>query len=216
MLRIACPNCQSKLNAKEKLLGQTRNCPKCGTPVLIQPPDDATTAPQTEDETPTIHVEPDQAEPLAKVVAVADPVSKFTSPNRYLILDRQRLVAVWEGDGWQLKTFAGLIPAKRNTEEIPGQGIFRLVELRVTRTEDAMHLTGIVCHELVPRWALPAIGRGDNQILEKIIAPAGFTRDHKQLVRNYLKDNFMPEVWRDSHPITDFLANDDHHTQGVV
>ena len=41
MIRLVCPNCKSKLSAKEKLLGQTRNCPKCGEPVLISLPDPA-------------------------------------------------------------------------------------------------------------------------------------------------------------------------------
>ena len=72
-----------------------------------------------------------------------------------------------------------------------------------------MFVTGIVCHELVPRWALPAIARGDNQILGKIVGPAGLTRDQKQMVRRYLQETFMPEVWRDSEAITEFLSSAD-------
>lgn len=221
MLRITCPNCQSKLNAKEKLIGQTRNCPKCKQPVLIAAPQDGDsgtdTPTDTAEATPAILVEPrDEGEGLAQVKAIADPIRELKSPNRYVICDRQRVIAVWEGEGWQLKTPAGLIPAKRNTEQIPSQGIFRLVELRVTRTTDAMYLTGIICHELTPRWALPAIGRGDNQILEKIIGPSGLTRDQKQIVRRFLQETFMPEVWRDNPAITEFLANSDQHTQGVL
>ena len=225
MLRITCPNCQSKLNAKEKLIGQKRKCPKCGSEVLIAPPDDeaneAATPPQetaseSDAEMPSIIVSPQETEPLAQVVAVADPPRELTSPNRYVICDRQRVIAVWEGNGWQLKTASGLVPAKRFTEDIPGQGIFRLIELRITSSGDALHLTGIVCHELTPRWALPAIGRGDNPILEKIVGPAGMTREQKQTLRRYLQDSFMPEVWRDRTEITDFLASPDAHTQGVA
>jgi DNA-directed RNA polymerase subunit M/transcription elongation factor TFIIS len=225
MLRITCPNCQSKLNAKEKLIGQTRNCPKCGHPVLIADPE-ATSAetaaaePQaneTAEETPAIQVAPrDEGDGLAQVKAVADAVKELKLPNRYVICDRQRIIAVWEGNGWQLKTPGGLVPAKRNTEEIPSQGAFRLVELRVTRTEDAMYLTGIVCHELTPRFALPAISRGDNQILEKIAGPSGLSRDQKQIIRRYLQETFMSDVWRDNEVITEFLASGDFHTQGVV
>lgn len=221
MLRITCPNCQSKLNAKEKLIGQTRNCPKCKHPVLIAAPqgDNATTTAQPEavDETPAVVIEPrDEGDGLAQVRPIADAVTELKAPNKYVICDRQRIIAVWEGEGWQLKTPAGLISAKRNTEQIPSQGVFRLVELRVTRTPDAMYLTGILCHELTPRWALPAIGRGDNQILEKIVGPSGLTRDQKQIVRRYLQETFMPEVWRDNAALTEFLSNADQHTQGVL
>jgi DNA-directed RNA polymerase subunit M/transcription elongation factor TFIIS len=227
MLRITCPNCQSSLNAKEKLIGQTRNCPKCQHPVLIEAPDSGSADPVEktaslttegmDDETPTIHVEPrDEGEGLAQVTAIADAVTELKSPNKYVICDRQRIIAVWEGDGWQLKTPTGLISAKRNTEQIPALGVFRLVELRVTRTSDAIYLTGIVCHELAARWALPAIARGDNQILEKIVGPSGLTRDQKQLVRRYLQETFMPDVWRHNDAIGEYLASPDQHTQGVV
>ena len=223
MIQITCPNCQSKLNAKEKLIGQTRNCPKCKHPVLIQAPTQSPTdstsevAKPAETETPEIPITPrNEGEGLAKVTAIADPVTELKSPNKYVVCDRQRIIAVWEGDGWQLKTPAGLISAKRNTEQIPSQGAFRLVELRVTRTTDAMYLTGIVTHELTPRWALPAIARGDNQILEKIEGPSGLTRDQKQMVRRYLQETFMPDVWRHSDTIGEYLASADQHTQGVL
>ncbi len=224
MLQITCPNCQSKLNAKEKLIGQTRNCPKCRHPVLIQAPAGGAAGPaedtpvaESGEGTPTVLVEPrDEGEGLAQVTAIADPVKELKAPNRYVILDRQRIIAVWEGDTWQLKTPMGLISAKRNTEQIPSQGVFRLVELRVTRTAEAMYLTGIVSHELASRFALPAIARGDNQILEKIVRPSGLTRDQKQMIRRYLLESFMPEVWRHNDGITEYLASADQHTQGVL
>jgi quinol monooxygenase YgiN len=42
------------------------------------------------------------------------------------------------------------------------------------------------------------------------------TRDQKQMIRRYLQETFMPEVWRDSDAITEYLSNPDQHTQGVV
>ena len=232
MLRITCPHCQSKLNAKEKLIGQTRKCPKCGQDVLIQPrgteveptdlarsaSDQSETVPVTE-ETPTVHVEPPQEpERLAQVEAVADPPTELKPPNRYLICDRQRIIAVWEGDGsgWQLTSPTGLISAKRNTEQIPSQGVFRFIDLKIERSEQGMHLAGIACHELAPRWAMPSIGRGDNPILEKIVGPSGLSRDQKQMIRRYLQDNFMSEVWRNRQEVVDFLSDDNFHTQGVA
>ena len=35
MIRVTCPHCGSKLNAKDELAGQTRKCPKCAQPVRI-------------------------------------------------------------------------------------------------------------------------------------------------------------------------------------
>lgn len=40
MIRLTCPVCQSKLNAKEGLAGQTRKCPKCGNPLVIPATED--------------------------------------------------------------------------------------------------------------------------------------------------------------------------------
>jgi len=34
--QIHCPSCNGTLNAKTSLIGQTRHCPKCQTPILIQ------------------------------------------------------------------------------------------------------------------------------------------------------------------------------------
>ena len=42
MIRVTCSNCGAKLNAKEKLAGQTRKCPKCSEPVLIEAPEGIT------------------------------------------------------------------------------------------------------------------------------------------------------------------------------
>lgn len=225
MLRITCPNCQSKLNAKAKLVGQTRNCPKCKTPVLIKDPAGLLAEPgeaepsaiAEADEADRVRVEPrDEGEGLAQVETVAEPPKELRPPNRYLICDRQRIIAVWEGEGWQLTAPTGLISAKRNTEQIPSQGAFRLVELRIERATDAIQLTGVVSFELRQRWALTAIARGDNAILEKIVGPSGLTRDQKQLVRRYLQDSFMPDVWRHSDAVTEYLSSNDQHTQGVV
>ncbi len=228
MLRITCPGCQSKLNAKEKLIGQTRKCPKCGYDVLIQAPADAPAdapvpvqaqADNAAEDTPVVQLEPPQeTEGLARVVPVAEPPRELKPPNKYLICDRQRIIAVWEGDGtgWQLKTPSGLISAKRNTEQIPQQGAFRLIELRIAHGADSIYVSGIVCHELTPRWALPVIARGDNLILDKIVGPSGISRDHKQMIRRYLQDTFMPEVWRKRDDLVEFLSNEDIHTQGLV
>ena len=88
MLQITCPNCHSKLNAKEKLIGQTRNCPKCKTPVLIKAASDAPSSQSpaamdttSETEASAIVVETrDEGEGLAQVTSIADAATELKTP----------------------------------------------------------------------------------------------------------------------------------------
>jgi len=125
MLRIVCPSCQARLNAKEKLLGQTRNCPKCGHPVLIEAPDETSEAsPETvEASGGEVLLQTEQAEALPRTAVLADPPRELGHGCQYLILDPHRIVATWEanGLGWQLQTAAGPVSASRNTEELPAR-----------------------------------------------------------------------------------------------
>ncbi len=38
MIRFACPKCGARLSAKEDIVGQTRQCPKCGTALVVPAP----------------------------------------------------------------------------------------------------------------------------------------------------------------------------------
>ena len=100
MIRIVCPVCQSKLNAKEELAGQSRKCPKCGNLLTIPHPSGSGNA--AEESTPPVDVKVTPAGPLPHL-----PVpERLTRSNRYLILDREKVFALWESsrDGWQLKS----------------------------------------------------------------------------------------------------------------
>jgi hypothetical protein len=44
--QIQCPQCGMKLNFSENLLGQTRSCPKCKTPITLEAGGGGTTAPR--------------------------------------------------------------------------------------------------------------------------------------------------------------------------
>jgi len=41
MIRFACPKCGARLSAKEDIIGQTRQCPKCNTALVVPSPETA-------------------------------------------------------------------------------------------------------------------------------------------------------------------------------
>ena len=211
MIRLICPNCRSRLNAKDELLGQTRNCPKCGTPVVIAVPD--TSSESLED---TASAEPvyDLGQPGLPTLDVP---KRLDRQNHYLICDRSKLVATWrdDGQGWMLKTNAGLVSALRNSDQLPNQGDFKLVELRLDRTDAGLRLTGIRSYQLAQRWALTSLDKGDDKIVSKVTALGCLNRDQKNVVRQAIKDHFMREVWAEAENVLEYLAGTDYHSPGT-
>ncbi len=228
MIRVTCESCGSKLNAKDELAGQTRKCPKCGTPILIAPPEDT---------------EPEETEPLATVaeatvvqatddlegdqhVQVSDGRSfdeqheipeRLNRLNRYMICDKSRLVAAWEnnGNGWMLKTNFGFISAMRNHEQIPSQGDFKLVELRMEMSDGGLRLIGLRVYQLAKRWALNKLERGDDDIVHAISKLGFLNKDQKGIIRKAIRDLFMRHVWAESDNVLDYLGSTDYHSAGV-
>lgn len=213
MIRIVCSNCQSKLNAKDELVGQTRNCPKCGTPVLIaasvlQPadgPSATTSAPASS-----------EGDFEGEIAAPQIP-EQLDRTHRYVICDRQRVVATWEnnGQGWLVCAQRGFISARRSEANIPIEGDYRLVELKMAEQGSDLRLVGLHVYQLTRRYALQNLARGDDAILKAVTGPGSLWRDQKNVVRQHLRDHFMPEVWQDSQTVADYLANDDYHSPGV-
>jgi hypothetical protein len=211
MIRLVCPNCQSWLNAKEELVGQTRRCPKCGQSVLI-------TASES------------SSGPV-NGAAAAEPVYDLSQPglpqlplpkrldrgNQYLICDRSRLVAAWknDGQGWMLHTNAGMVSAVRNSDQLPNQGDFQLVELRLAQMEDGVRLGGIRSYQLAQRWALTILDRGDDVIVSRITGLGCLNKEQKNVVRQAIKDHFMREVWADAENVLQYLADADYHSPGT-
>lgn len=213
MIRVICPHCQSKLNAKDELLGQTRKCPnpKCGQPVLIvAAPANAAPAPAAPS-SPQVEVSTDEGLP------VLDLPERLTRSSHYLIVDKALVVAMWEnnGAGWMSKAGKGFISARRNRENLPGQGDFKLVELKFAHKPEGRRLVGLSIYQLASRWALTSLDQGDDAIVAKITGPAGLNRDQKNAVRQALKDQFMREVWHDSALILDYLASFDSHSSNI-
>jgi len=209
MIRAICPSCQSKLNAKDKLAGQTRKCPKCGVPVLIPQGDDASkSSPQ-----PSAGHNDDSGETALRLVAAPQ---RLSPTNRYLICDRTRVVASWrhDGRGWMLKTTAGLISVKRNRDQIPDRGNFTLVELELTSHQSELRLVGITSYQLSQR-ALIYLDQGEDKILTAITAPGSLGKEQKNAVHQTIIDQFMHPVWKDADMVLEYLANTDYHSPGT-
>ncbi len=210
MIRLSCPHCGSKLNAKDELVGQTRKCPKCAQPVKIvaEAPEPAAVEPAV-GQTPQVSVE--------ERLPTPDLPNRLNRESHYLIADKARVVATWEnnGTGWMYRAGAGFMNAKRCRDVLPAQGNYQLVELKLGVSADGKRLCGITCYQLASRWALTSLDQGDEAIMGKVTGPGSLNRDQKNAVRQALKDQFMREVWADSTDVLEYLASADYHSQGV-
>jgi hypothetical protein len=222
MVRVICPECASKLNAKDELIGQTRNCPKCGQPVRIVAEIDFDQIALTGDSATA--AEPDRSATegvleggLELGLTRPEGPKRLNRESNYLICGRTQLVATWSnnGQGWMLKIDAGMVSARRNSNQLPSQGDFKLVELKLELTNDGKRLLGLRIYQLAPRWALPALARDDDQIVEKITGPGGLNREQKFVVRQALKDQFMRPVWEDAAAVLEYLGNTDYHSHEI-
>ena len=162
---------------------------------------------------PAAHAEPAAAEALP----VHHWPERLDRTNVYLICARAKLAAQWQnnGEGWMLKTNAGYVSAPRNRDQLPSQGDFKLVELKLETKEAGRHLIGLVVYQLAARWALNSLERGDDAICAKITGPSGLNRDQKNLVRNAIKELFMHQVYEHADAVLEYLGNADSHSPGT-
>ncbi|MDY0167021.1 MAG: hypothetical protein RBS80_10785 [Thermoguttaceae bacterium] len=217
MIRVTCPGCNSRLSAKAKLAGRSSKCPKCGTVISVPAPDmTPETAADFEDVLDDAGDAHAEAPSQTKLPTLEAP-ERLDRQNRYLICDKSKLVATWKNDGhgWMLKTGFGMISAARNHEQLPAQGDFRLVELKIDMTDDGLRLHGLAVYQLAPRWALTKLDKGDDQIVSSIASAGWLNRDQKNVVRTFIKDQFMREVWEHADEVLDYLGNTDYHSAGV-
>jgi hypothetical protein len=213
MIRVTCPSCGSKLNAKDELAGQTRKCPKCAQPVRIVADGADPNGAAGDKAVSEPHV---QAAAEERLPTIQLP-ERLNRESHYLICNKTHLVAMWQnnGQGWMTRGGTGFISAKRNRENLPAEGEFQLVELKFTMTPEGKRLCGIASYQLVTRWALTTLDQGDDQIVEKIAAPGCLNREQKNAVRQALKDQFMRQVWENAADVLEYLTNADYHSHGV-
>ncbi|MDR0870683.1 MAG: zinc ribbon domain-containing protein [Planctomycetaceae bacterium] len=217
VITIYCPSCGSKLNAKTALIGQTRNCPKCQTPVFIQEP-----PPILADTTVSGSLTPIQFnDPVMRPVADGPAVGEGTAVienlperlqfrNRYFVLGADRLVAVWEiNKGWQVNTGNGFSPVKMCIQAIPDQGTFQFVELVISSPDDGVSLGGIPSElhifKVSMRGALTALYRDAGEILHKVDGPGELTALQKNLLLNHLRQIYMYDTLAQAKEILAYL-----------
>lgn len=220
LITIYCPSCGSKLNAKAALIGQTRNCPKCKAPVLIQ--ETTQTAkpepppPVNGNATPIIVHNP-VMRPIADGPAVGEGDAiiehlpdRLQFRNRYFVLGTDRLIAVWEiNKGWQVNTGNGFTPVKMCIQAIPDQGTFQFVELVVGSPDDGTSLVGIPTElhifRVAVRGALTSLYRDADEILHKVEANDKLTKLQRNLLLNYLRKIYMFDILAQAHNVVEYL-----------
>ncbi|MGL6225606.1 MAG: hypothetical protein ACRC10_03155 [Thermoguttaceae bacterium] len=214
-IRIRCQHCQSRIDARDDLLGQTRNCPKCRQPILI--------VPEHGPEQKSLSVSVPNAnttsgfglETSAPVTGELLPVKlKFT--NRYFVLNAERVLAYWEkSQGWMFNVGAGFSQARRNMSAIPDQGTFVLIELQIEEGANGQTIAGMRMYRLSQRGALTAIARLEDEILGKIDGPASLSKLQKVCFLGYLRKNFMGNFLSNASSLIEYLTNDDLTTTHV-
>lgn len=212
-IRIRCQHCQSRIDARDDLLGQTRNCPKCRQPILIVPEQvEPVPVPNT---TPTSGTSGFSLAISAPVTGELLPVKlKFT--NRYFILNAERVLAYWEkGQGWMFHVGTGFSQARRNMSAIPDQGTFALIELQIEEGANGQTIAGMRMYRLSQRGALTAIARLEDEILGKIDGPMSLSKQQKVCFLGYLRKNFMGNFLSNAPSLLEYLTNNDLTTTHI-
>ena len=188
-ITVICRNCGSKLTAKEELVGQTRACPKCKQPVLVQAESEAVPITYS---TPGITVVQDGPR-LGFTGQTIPGVPETLEPrNRYYILNPDRIIAVWEsGPGWQINVGNGFAPAKANVDAIPDQGEFAFVALEMGTFDEGGGPKSISTFKIVQRGALTALYRDENEVLKMIDSVCELTKTQKDFFAIFLRQQFM-------------------------
>jgi len=224
-IRVICKNCGSKIDAKDELLGQRRNCPKCRSELLIEPKNNVTqetathsddnnlivphsdnqteiVTPQTDEKTPIVY---DNSEPLP----THNPPTKLLSENRYFILSHERLFAFWEiSKGWQINIGSGFVSAKYNKDQLPNTGTYKFVEMIIKQLDTGKQLAGLRTFAVSGKWAIPAIGREPEEILTKLAGKAVMTKPQRMFLLGYIRQNYMPDFLKNAKEVYEYLICD--------
>ncbi len=225
--QLLCQNCGSKLTAKVALLGQTRNCPKCKTPVLIQrdePAESPASMASSEQRVEgamldIVFSEPSIAPPQTGpslndgVGRIENLPERLLFRNRYFVLSADRLIATWEsGKGWQINIGSGFSPAKKCADAIPDQGTFQLVELVIEAPGEETTVGGVPSSvnvfKISVRGALTALYRDEDSILERVDCPGELSKQQKNLLLNHLRQIYMFDILAQSKELMAFLASE--------
>ena len=194
VFQISCPHCHRKLNAKVSLIGQTRNCPVCKTPIEILQRYNID-APEEEL----------SSSPSDGVITMRPPQLSFH--HRYFILGLDRLVAVWEcNKGWHVNVGTGFAPARSNMAAIPDQGVFAFVEMVM---ESGLPKR-LLISRIASRGALTVLCREAHAILGKLEEHIELTAIQKDVLLRHMRLTFMSSVLDGADQIINYLTSPTH------
>ena len=202
MIRVKCPSCGAKLDARDDLAGKTRKCPKCKNPITIPQPK------AEEEPTPIIFMSSATDRLPSKTF-----LERLNRNNRYVICDKTMVIATWknDGQGWMIRAASGFVPARRDSRSLPHFGDFVLVELEMDQTDDGLRLMAINSFQLVTRFALTKLEKSDDDIVHAITDHATLNREQKFALRQVLKEEYLREVWS-TPEILEYLGSADFNT----
>lgn len=211
-IRIVCKFCGSKIDAHEKLLGQTRPCPKCNHPLLIEStPDQKMQIPVPQAVAVPSTVPVDESQAIGSAVRY---IKRLIPGNLYVIVNHERVIAYWKpSDSWLYNVGTGFVSAKRNINEIPEHGEYVLIEGFVHQTENGQRLKGLRFFSLSGPAVLVSIGRSETEILEKITRPCSLTPANKRFFLKFVREHYFNQFTEDFMEAIEFLTNDDIHTR---
>lgn len=216
-IRVICGSCGSKIDAKDELRGQTRRCPKCRQPILIEPAAQSQpTKPQPVKAAPVAPAPAPVASDAASPAAEGLKMRRLRPDDLYFVVGTDKLVAYWKsGEGWMLNVGNGFSQVKRSPGLIPDLGEFVLAEGRVAQTDNGRRLKGLRFWSLTGRGVLLALGRGETEILEKAQFPTVPSGSQKRFILDQIRKLYFRDFTDDALEIVEFLTSFDSHSQSV-
>lgn len=124
-------------------------------------------------------------------------LTKLGPLNYYLICDHYAVVARWQNDsrGWMLGLKDGFVRVSHVVDEIPWFGEFVLIEVGIQRQESGVRLSHVRSFRLQKEFALPELYKSDSAILRMITGEATLSEQQKELVRDFVKSEYLRHVW---------------------
>ncbi|MBQ2849928.1 MAG: hypothetical protein IJE77_05555 [Thermoguttaceae bacterium] len=218
-IRVICGSCGSKIDAKDELRGQTRRCPKCRQPILIEP----ATQPQAPKPQPIEAAQAVSASNSAPSASDAAPpateglkMRRLRPDDLYFVVGSDKLVAYWKsGEGWMLNVGNGFSQVKRSPGLIPDLGEFILAEGRVAQTDNGRRLKAMRFWSLTGRGVLLALGRAETEILEKAQFPTVPSGAQKRFILDQIRKLYFRDFTDDALEVVEFLTSFDSHSQSI-
>lgn len=213
MIRVTCDECGARLKAPEESVGKLCKCPRCKSSVRVLLPEVSTSESIAVEEPPEEKVAIHAAEPLPPI----SPPEKLAGPNRYIICHRKGVIAVWSpsSEGWKVWAGSGFVSPLMHRDLLPIEGDFRFVEVEIELNGIDSRLKGLRIFQLAKRYALITLDRGDNDVLKSITGKGALDRDHKNHIRQALREQLMPEVWSGAKTVLEFLGSTDYHSSVI-